>query len=53
MLNLIKNELIKLFNKKTIYVMIILVILLSVLTMYISKKQNQSKNKMSKIHLKQ
>ncbi|MBF0986796.1 MAG: ABC transporter permease, partial [Clostridiales bacterium] len=36
MLNLIKNELIKLFNKKTIYVMVILVILLSILTMYIS-----------------
>ena len=48
MLNLIKNELIKLFNKKTIYVMIILVILLSILTMYISKKQNQSKNNYNK-----
>ena len=51
MLNLIKNELIKLFNKKTIYVMIILVILLSILTMYISKKQNQSKNNYNKISL--
>ena len=48
MLNLIKNELIKLFNKKTIYVMVILVILLSILTMYISKKQNQSKNNYNK-----
>ena len=53
MLNLIKNELIKLFNKKTIYIMIVLVVLLSIFTMYIANKQNKDYKTYNKVTLNQ
>lgn len=51
MLNLIKNELIKLFNKKAIYIMILLIVLFSFLSAYVSKRQIKNKDHEHKITL--